>query len=265
MGKIIINTLALILGCSIIFYACLGNDNDDNWSNFNNIPVTVINDPYLGCKLITDFDAVLVPSDESISSNEWIKDVRRAIVSFSLNGNNCTQLETGSSYNVTLNSKKGVCRQIPDYSMCVDTLKDDYQTSGKDSIAFKNKIIRKFENTNQFYIKNGFMNLVASFDYHPTKFVYFGSYYNGLTDINTAKRELMLNLYFNNNAVNPYGTTSSILSLKLSDGIYEKFMEAGLDLSDSIAVILKANTANGTEEMKCKMALEDILLPGSFN
>lgn len=47
----------------------------------------------------------------------------------------------------------------------------------------------------------------------------------------------------------------------MSEEIYIKFLENGLNDNDSIDVYLKAETSSGYDQVHCKMALKDFMLP----
>ncbi len=246
------------------FCSCLSNDDDAQWSTFNGVYVTVDGDNIRGYKLYTDFDAILIPTTESLSQISWLKDVKRAIVSFNLAEDNgsTTQLEAGKTYDIILNDAYGMNKQIPTFITSIDTLSEEYQRNGKDSIALKNKKIYSFEKEEgSFYVKNGYMNVIPTFDYDPYKPVYFLLYYDGEKDIDLANNKLSLHLYFNNSTQNPPGSISSFISLEMPGDIYYKFQDKGLNDQDLIDVYLSAKTATGSDEIHCKMALKDFMLP----
>lgn len=90
-------------------------------------------------------------------------------------------------------------QQIPTFTVHVDTLSEEYQIFGQDSIQLKNKSIYSLDKTaGAFYIKNGYMNIVPTFEYDLYKPVFFLLYYDGEKDIDTSNNKLNLNLYFNN-------------------------------------------------------------------
>lgn len=246
------------------FSSCLSNDDDAQWSTFNGVYVTVDGDNIRGYKLYTDFDAILIPTTESLSQISWLKEVKRAIVSFNLAEDNgsTTQLEAGKTYDIILNDAYGMNKQIPTFITSIDTLSEEYQRNGKDSIALKNKKIYSFEKEEgSFYVKNGYMNVIPTFDYDPYKPVYFLLYYDGEKDIDLANNKLFLHLYFNNSTQNPSGSISSFISLEMPGDIYYKFQDKGLNDHDLIDVYLSAKTATGSDEIHCKMALKDFMLP----
>ena len=145
--------------CIGLFCSCLSNDDDAQWSKFNGVYVTVGGDNIRGYKLYTDFGAILVPTEESLNRIPWLKEVQRAIVSFNLldENENTTQLEDGKTYDVILNSTNGMNQQIPTFTVHVDTLSEEYQIFGQDSIQLKNKSIYSLDKTAEaFYIKNGY-------------------------------------------------------------------------------------------------------------
>ena len=256
--------LFIMLISAGVFCSCLSNDDDTQWSTFNGVYVTVDGDNVRGYKLYTDFDAILIPTTESLSQISWLKDVKRAIVSFNLAENNgsTTQLEAGKTYDIILNDAYGMNKQIPTFITSIDTLSEEYQRNGKDSIALKNKKIYSFEKEEgSFYVKNGYMNVIPTFDYDPYKPVYFLLYYDGKKDIDLANNKLSLHLYFNNSTQNPSGSISSFISLEMPGDIYYKFQDKGLNDQDLIDVYLSAETATGSEEIHCKMALKDLMLP----
>ena len=135
--------------CIGLFCSCLSNDDDAQWSKFNGVYVTVGGDNIRGYKLYTDFGAILVPTEESLNRIPWLKEVQRAIVSFNLldENENTTQLEDGKTYDVILNSTNGMNQQIPTFTVHVDTLSEEYQIFGQDSIQLKNKSIYSLDKT----------------------------------------------------------------------------------------------------------------------
>lgn len=247
-----------------LFCSCLSNNENQQWSAFNGVYVTVDGDNIRGYKLYTDFGAVLIPTTQSLNQTAWLKDVKRAIVSFNLvdNDKNAAQLEEGKTYDIILNGTDGMNRQIPTFVTSIDTLSEDYRENGKDSIALKNKKIYSFEKKAQaFYVKNGYMNVIPTFDYDPYKPVYFLLYYDGEKDIDLVNNKLFLHLYFNNSTQNPHSSISSFISLEMPGNIYYKFQDKGLDDKDSIDVYLSAETAAGNDQVNCRMALKDFMLP----
>lgn len=245
------------------FSSCLNDDNSEKVA-FSGVSVTVVGDDVSGYKLYTDFDAVLVPTSSSMAQLPWLKNVQRAIVSFNLTEKHgdVSQLEAGKTYDIILSSASNWNSEIPTYIVCVDTLSTDYQEEGQDSIALKNKQINSFDKSEgKFYVKNGYMNVVPTFSYDPYKLVYFTLFYDGEKDIDVINKKLSLNLYFNNNVGNPYNTISSVVSFKMSEEIYIKFLEGGLNDSDFIDVYLKAETSSGYDQVHCKMAIKDFMLP----
>ena len=53
---------------------------------------------------------------------------------------NITQLEDGKTYDIILNSTNGMSQQIPTFTVHVDTLSEEYQISGQDSIHLKIRV-----------------------------------------------------------------------------------------------------------------------------
>lgn len=261
MKKSNCNILILLLISIASLSSCLNNDDTSNWSTFNGVSVTIAGNNLSGYKLYTDNDVILVPTAESLSQVAWLKEVKRAVISFNLTEeyDNNTQLETGKTYHIELNASQGMIQQIPTFIVSVDTLSEEYQTSGQDSIARKNKNISSFDKTFQFYVKNGYMNVSATFDYSPYKTVSFLLYYDGTEDMSGNK--LSLNLFFNNNIDTPYGAITSNLSLKMPEEAYDKYMLHFPSDNDSIDVYLNAETPKGKEQMHCKMAIRDLLPP----
>ena len=89
-------------------------------------------------------------------------------------------MEDGKTYDVILNSTNGMNQQIPTFTVHVDTLSEEYQIFGQDSIQLKNKSIYSLDKTAEaFYIKNGYMNIVPTFEYDLYKPVFFLLYYDG--------------------------------------------------------------------------------------
>lgn len=256
--------LFFFIFCIGLFSSCLSNDDDTQWSNFNGIYVTVSGDNVRGFKLYTDFGAILIPTEESLHRIPWLKEVQRAIVSFNLpeGSENITKLEDGKTYDVILNSTNGMSQQVPTFTINVDTLSEDYQTGGQDSIHLKNKSIYSLDKTAEaFYIKNGYMNIIPTFEYDAYKPVFFLLYYDGEKDIDVSNNKLNLNLYFNNSVRTGSNSISSFISLGMPGEIYYKFQDKGMNDNDLIDVFLNAETAFGHEQIHYKMALKDFLLP----
>lgn len=247
--------LILIL-CLVSFGGCLSED-ESRWSDYSGVYVTVAGDDIRGYQFYTDFDAILEPSTESLKNLEWVKQARRAIISFDLEGEQ-PNLESGKTYPVILKS----AQQIPTFIVSVDTLSDEYQRNGLDSIALKNKSIHSVNDAKgTFYMKNGYLNMVATFDYSPTQPTYFLLYYDGEKDVDAINKRLSMNLYFNNSINQAYHTISSFISFEAPESIYSKYLNAGMNMSDSIDLCLNVNTATGPKQMNCKLALKDLLLP----
>jgi|GEM_PF-479210 hypothetical protein len=262
--KIHFSIVFLLMLCLGNFSSCLNNDNDTTWPAFNSICVTVKGDELLGYKLYTDFDAVLIPVN--FSQFPVLKEAQRALVSFDLpDHENITQLEAGKSYDIIL-SHSGVNQEIPTFITGVDISSEDYKTGGKDSIALTNKVIHSFnKEAGQFYVKNGYLNLIATFDVDPNQLVYFSLYYDGEKEVDVANKKLTLNLYFNNNTDTPYGSASSILSFKMPEDIFNMFLEKNIAMTETIEVTLKAHTQqNRDDQLQCKTTLKDFLLPGNY-
>ena len=216
--------------CIGLFCSCLSNDDDAQWSKFNGVYVTVGGDNIRGYKLYTDFGAILVPTEESL--------------------------------NRILNSTNGMNQQIPTFTVHVDTLSEEYQIFGQDSIQLKNKSIYSLDKTaGAFYIKNGYMNIVPTFEYDLYKPVFFLLYYDGEKDIDTSNNKLNLNLYFNNSIQSSNNSISSFISLEMPGEIYYKFQDKGMNDDDLIDVYLNSETVSGQEQIHCKMALKDFMLP----
>ena len=247
--------LILIL-CLVSFGGCLSED-ESRWSDYSGVYVTVAGDDIRGYQFYTDFDAILEPSTKSLKNLEWVKQARRAIISFDLEGEQ-PNLESGKTYPVFLKS----AQQIPTFIVSVDTLSDEYQRNGLDSIALKNKSIHSVNDAKgTFYMKNGYLNMVATFDYSPTQPTYFLLYYDGEKDVDAINKRLSMNLYFNNSINQAYHTISSFISFEAPESIYSKYLNAGMNMSDSIDLCLNVNTATGPKQMNCKLALKDLLLP----
>lgn len=247
--------LILIL-CLVSLGACLSED-ESRWSDYSGVYVTVAGDDIRGYQFYTDFDAILEPSAESLKNLEWVKQARRVVIGFDLEGEQ-TDLESGKTYPVILKS----AQQIPTFIVSVDTLSDEYQRNGLDSIALKNESIRSIDDSKgAFYMKNGYLNLVATFDYSPTQPTYFLLYYDGEKDIDVVNKRLSMNLYFNNSVDQAYHTISSFISLEAPESVYSKYLNAGMNMSDSIELCLNVNAATGPKQMSCKLALKDLLLP----
>lgn len=251
------NLFVLLSFCIVIFLgSCLSEENE-RWSDFSGVYVTVAGDDVQGYRLYTDFDAVLEPTQESLSQLEWLKEARRVIVGFDMIGET-EELKPGQVYSVILKS----AQLIPTFIVGVDTLSIDYQNGGKDSIALKNEPIRSIEESKgSFYVKNGYLNLVPTFDYSPVNPVYFLLYYDGVKDIDVVNNKFCLNLYFNNSTESPYGDISSFISMEIPYGIYSRFIGAGKEDSDSITCRLNVEAFSGNKEIECKLSLKDLQLP----
>lgn len=259
------NRLPNIICLSVVSFfifvltSCLDNDDNRQHVAFNNMAVTVSGDELGGYRLYTDFDAVLLPSN--LSQLSWLREVRRAVVSFDVSDGSVTDvsgLEAGHTYNIVLSG----AAEIPTYISCVDTLSEDYQVFGQDSIAVKNKAVQSVNQTEgQYYVKNGYMNVVPVFYYDPYRAVSFLLYYDGSKDVDIAGRKATFNLYFDNNAPNAWNTISSLISLRMPDEVYSRFMQAGVADTDSVDVCLNVRTQTGTVTLEYRAALEDFMLP----
>lgn len=241
------------------FASCLNNDGDWQDATFNNMAVTVSGNELEGYRLYTDFDAVLIPSN--LSQISWLKQARRATVSFNVSDGNITDvsdLEAGHTYDVTLSE----AAEIPAYISCVDTLSEDYQVFGQDSIALKNKAVQSVNQTNgQYYVQNGYMNVVPTFYFDPYRPVSFLLYYDGSRDIDTVAGKATFNLYFDNNAPNAWNAISSLISLRMPDEVYSRFVQAGMADTDSVDVCLNVRTQTGIVTLQHRTTLKDFILP----
>lgn len=247
-----------------LFCSCLSNNDDTQWSKFNGVYVTVSGDDIRGYKLYTDFGAILIPTVESLNRMPWLKEIQRAIISFNLpeGSENLTQLEDGKTYDVILNSTDGMSQQIPTFTVNIDTLNEDYQIYGQDSIRLKNKNIHSLDKTAEaFYIKNGYLNIIPTFEYDLYKPVFFLLYYDGEKDVDVINNKLNLNLYFNNSTQSTHNSISSFISLEMPGDIYYRFQDKGMNDDDLIDVYLNTETVSGHEQIHCKMALKDFMLP----
>ena len=54
---------------------------------------------------------------------------------------------------------------------------------------------------------------------------------------------------------------SSFISLEMPGEIYYKFQDKGMNDDDLIDVYLNSETVSGQEQIHCKMALKDFMLP----
>ena len=79
--------------------------------------------------------------------------------------------------------------------------------------------------------------------------------------IDTTGKKATFNLYFDNNAPNAWNTTSSLISLRMPDEVYSRFIQTGLTDDDTIDVCLNVHTQTGTVTLEYKTALEDFMLP----
>ncbi len=245
-----------------LFTSC--EENSSNSATFSGMAVTIQGDEYNGYKFYTDFDAVLIPTN--INRYSHLKDVKRAIISFDMNNGvtDINQIKVNETYEISLNPN-GVNMEIPTYNLNIDISSQEYKENGNDSINNNNKILNSLDlSQGRFYVQNGYMNIVPTFDYSPTKEVYFALYYNGVEDIDLAGREVTLNLYFNNNTDTPFGSTTSVISLKMCEDIYSRFLYEGVDDKDKISVRLKVRTKSGNEEIKYSTTLGDLMSNSGF-
>lgn len=261
-----LNLILLLISilCVSGLISCSNDEDATRWSSFNGVSVTVRGDDIAGYRLYTDFGAILIPSNASLSQVSWLKDVWRATISFSLADDEAgtTVLESGKTYHVILNTLSGMNQEIPTYIVCIDTLSGDYQANGNDSIMLKNKAIQSLDKTaGYFYVKNGYMNVVPTFDYDPYRLVSFSLYYDSMKDIDVENNKLVLNMFFNNNTQNSYNSISSLINFRMPEDIYYSFQDEGLSDTDSIEVVLNAKTATGSDQVQCRMALKDFMLP----
>ena len=215
--------LSVVCLSVVTLVSCLDNDDNRQSVTFNNMAVTVSGNELEGYRLYTVSD-----------------------------------LESGHTYDIVLSE----AAEIPTYISCVDTLSEDYQIFGQDSIALKNKAVQSVNQTEgQYYIQNGYMNVVPTFYFDPYSAVSFLLYYDGNRDIDTTGKKATFNLYFDNNAPNAWNTTSSLISLRMPDEVYSRFIQTGLTDDDTIDVCLNVRTQTGTVTLEYKTALEDFMLP----
>lgn len=261
MKKLFSSTLLLsMLLCITTLVACSSSDDSSGQTVYRNVSVTVAGNEYSGIRLYTDFGVILIPTN--INQLPLLKDVNRASISFSLLNEILTlsDLEEGNAYDVLLEAAS--CYEIPSFTQCIDVTSSEYLENGNDTIATKNKMVTQLDvNTNLFYVKNGYLNTVATFQYADQP-VCFSLYYKGVEEVNAAERELTLNLYYNNNTNNPVGSVTSPLSFRLSSEIYAKFKDGGVADYENIDVYLKASTVSGgNTKLHYEMKLTDLLLP----
>lgn len=244
--------------------ACTEDETVD-YPTFNGMYVTIQGDEFSGYKFYTDNDAVLIPTN--ISKYEHLKGVDRAQISFNMvNGiTDVTQIKSGNKYEIIL-MPSGVNMEIPTYHLNVDVTSDDYLVNGNDSINTNNRMIHSFaKQQGAFYVQNGYLNIIPTFAYSPTAPVYFGLYYDGTKDIDLANRKLTLHLYFNNHTTQPYGTTTSVISFRMSEDVYNKFLYEGYDNNSQITVSLEGQSLDLNENrLEYVTTLGDFLLPSEL-
>ena len=103
--------------------------------------------------------------------------------------------------------------------------------------------------------------MIPTFEYDSYKPVFFLLYYDGEKDIDVSNDKLNLNLYFNNSIQSSHHSISSFISLEMPGEIYYKFQDKGMNDDDLIDVYLNFEAVSGREQMHCKMALKDFMLP----
>lgn len=252
----------LVLLLSLAHLTSCVEDEKINYATFNEMSVTVQGNDLVGFKLYTDFDAILIPTNMDLLPR--LKEVSRAQISFDTPGGptDITDFKVGQTYNIRLNAE-GVNREIPTFNNSIDIMSKEYMTNGQDSVSLKNKAVNSIDQTSgRFYIKNGYLNLVSTFDVSPDKVVYFSLYYNSEEDVDPANKKLTLRLYFNNNTETPYGSTTSPLSFRMPEDIYNQFLYEGMGEDETITVSLKVDTRqNGNCTLDCTMKVRDFALP----
>ena len=68
-------------------------------------------------------------------------------------------------------------------------------------------------------------------------------------------------MYFNNSIQSSNNSISWFISLEMPGEIYYKFQDKGMNDDDLIDVYLNSETVSGQEQIHCKMALKDFMLP----
>lgn len=261
MKKIYFSTLFAVLFGMVLFSSCSSDSDSSDQYAYNNVSVTVTGDDFTGYRLYTDFDVILNPTN--ISQLPQLKEVSRALITFSLadQSQEIADLEAGKTYDILLDVT--ACHEIPTFTYNIDTSSQEYLTNGQDSIALKNQKVQSLsQSSNLFYVKNGYMNTVATFGYASSTPVRFSLYYEGTEDVDAAGKSLTLHLYYNSGTSNPEGTTTVPLSFRISSEIYALYKDAGIADDESIDVYLKASTLEyGSQQLHYQIELSDLLLP----
>lgn len=255
---VIFAALVSVLG----FTSCLDSEGSSNYPTFQTA-VTITGDKLLGYTFYCDAgeNIKLQPTTESVA-NLNLDGVKRAVIAFDLteDQSDVTQLQPNTTYTIVVNGAYSY--SIPTYTMAVDTLSTQYQTAGNDSIALKGKKISSANAaTGGFYVKNGYMTFTPTFSIGNAP-LYFGVYYDGQKDVNTAEGSLNMNLYFNNSLESQMGSSMTyVISVRMPYELYGQYMQSG---KDSIDVTLNLNSSSSQEPLKCRMAVSDFMTPMGY-
>lgn len=256
-----LNPVAFFLSCMLSFTAC--SDTDDTTTTYSGLSVTVVNEDLTStCRLYTDFDVILTPLN--ISDLPQLRQVRRASISFSLTDPTLTinDLVEGNEYDIVLNVDG--CTELPTFTRNVDTSDPVYVDGGQDSLSVKNQQVQTVSNTEgQFYVQNGYLNMVATFAYSYSSPTYFALFYDGESEVDTDNLSLTLHLYYNcGGSANANITSPLCFRIDNDESLYNSFLSAGAKNNDLVDVCLVVSTTLGGEvELHYETLLEDFLLP----
>ncbi len=261
MKKSTLSFLILFLSCMLSFTAC--TETDETTTTYSGLSVTVVNEDLTStCRLYTDFDVILNPLN--ISDLPQLRLVRRASISFSLAESTLTinDLVAGNEYDIVLDVDG--CMELPSFTLNVDTSDQVYIDGGQDSLSVKNRTVQTVSTTEgQFYVQNGYLNMVATFAYSYSSATYFALYYDGQSELDADNRSLTLHLYYNPGSSTDADITSPLcFRIDSDESLYNSFLSAGAKSDDLIDVYLVVSTTqSGKVTLHYQTLLEDFLIP----
>lgn len=239
-GKLLIFVAALVSAFTLA--SCLGEGNSTNYPSYERM-VTVGSG---ALRLYSDDGAILVPQNIVTGLDK----VERAIVAFDLIPEelNGSTLESGKSYNVSLNSN--YCYSVP-----TGKIIDIYENAAAtDSLINSQEPILNVEN---LYAKNGYITANISYSLNRSSRYYIDVAYNSEADVDLTTNTVTFTLYYDNKAEYSDYQMKYPFCFRLPVALSNKFIGAS-----EVNVVLRYQISD-TEyrEATCKMSGSDFIIP----
>ncbi len=239
--------------------ACDSEENDEETPDFYRIPVSVVTDMTGATTFLADNDAVLRPTN--LSQMSGLKSLKRALISFSLTSGSL-EVKSGGEYPIVLSTNSAHHAQIPTFDTWVDTSTEEYKTNGADSLAQHTTHINYYKQSGEPYVQNGYLNLMPTFDYSTTCPVYMGIYFDSENGVVAQKGEASatIDLYFDDGSDLALYSITTQVSIMMPDVLYDQMRAGGLADNDTLSIVFRSATQNGTETSTLKTTVGDLLL-----